>query len=249
MNREYFDTHAHYDEPVYDGDRETFLKSLSDLGVREVIDPSYDTASLERVQRIAAEYPIIKPAYGFHPQYVYELTEKDWESLSELLKSEQAVALGECGLDYRGLKPAAENTEKINAQKQAFKRQLDIAAEMKSFERASRLYEGRGIPVIVHSVAAAEDTIEILSQYPQLGGVIHGFSYSAEMALRFVRLGWRIGVGTSVLKADARKIKEVIEKVPAEMLVTETDAPFLTPPGRDEKDPYLIADIAATAGL
>ena len=249
MKREYFDTHAHYDEPVYDADREAFLKSLADAGVREVINPSYDPASMERVQRIAAEYPIIKPAYGFHPQYVYDLTEKDWDRLSELLHASQTVALGECGLDYRGLKPAAENMEKINTQKEAFKRQLDMAAEMTVFNTASRLFEGRGIPVIVHSVAAAEDTIEILSQYPQLGGVIHGFSYSAEMALRFVKLGWRIGIGTSVLRSDAKKIKEVIAKVPSEMLVTETDAPFLTPPGRDEKDPYLIADIAASAGL
>ena len=249
MKREYFDTHAHYDEPVYDEGRAAFLKSLEDIGVREVIDPSYDPASLERVQGIALEYPIIKPAYGFHPQYVYDLTEKDWERLSELLKTPQTAALGECGLDYRGLKPAAENTEKIAAQKEAFKRQLDMAAEMTAFNTASRLFENRGIPVIVHSVAAAEDTLEKLSQYPQLGGVIHGFSYSAEMALRFVKLGWRIGVGTSVLRSDAKKIKEVIARVPAEMLVTETDAPFLTPPGRDEKDPYLIADITAAARL
>lgn len=249
MKREYFDTHAHYDEPVYDDDRAGFLKSLEELGVREVIDPSYDPASMERVRRVCGEYRLLRPAYGFHPQYVYDLTETDWERLAELLGSPDTVALGECGLDYRGLKPAAEYSEKISAQKEAFKRQLDMAARMKDPDVASGLYEGRGMPVIVHSVAAAEDTIEILSQYPQLGGVIHGFSYSAEMALRFVKLGWRIGIGTSVLKSNARKIKEVIEQVPAKMLLTETDAPFLTPAGRDVKDPRLIADIAAAAGL
>ncbi len=244
MQRLYFDTHAHYDEPVYDSCRDRLFEELKSLGVKGIIDPSYDPPSLERVVKIAGEYGFVKAAAGFHPQYVYDLNEADWQRLKEVLCCEKVAAAGECGLDYRGLKPVKENAAKIGMQKQAFIRQLDMAAGMKDRYVDSPLYSGKGMPVIVHSVAAAEDTYEILKEYPHLTGVIHGFSYSAEMALRFVKLGWKIGVGTAVLRPEAVRIREVLKAVPPEYLLTETDAPFLIPSGRHIDDASLIIDVS-----
>ena len=203
-----FDTHAHYDDEQFDGDRDELLKSMPDLGVGTIVDVSATYESCEKVLALAGKYPHVYAAIGVHPDEVGELNEDKIQHMKELCCNKKVVAVGEIGLDYYWDK------ENHDLQKEWFIRQLDLARKKEK-------------PVIIHSREAAADTMEIMKQYAgELSGVIHCFSYSPEQAKEYVKMGFYLGIGGVVTFKNAKKLKEVVQEIPLESLVLETDSPY-----------------------
>ena len=217
-----FDTHAHYDDEQFDEDRDSLLCSMQEGGVGTIVNAGSDVASWEEIRALTARYPFIYGAAGVHPDDVGELNEENFRRLRAVLQEEKMVAVGEIGLDYYW------DNESHEVQKTWFIRQLELAREL-------------DMPVIIHSREAAADTLQIMKEHARgLEGVIHCFSYSAEMAREYVKMGFYIGVGGVVTFKNSRKLKEVVEEIPLEYLLLETDCPYLAPvPNRGKRNSSL----------
>lgn len=217
-----FDTHAHYDDEQFDEDRDSLLCSMQEGGVGTIVNAGSDVASWEEIRALTARYPFIYGAAGVHPDDVGELNEENFMRLRAILREEKMVAVGEIGLDYYW------DNESHEVQKTWFIRQLELARELE-------------MPVIIHSREAAADTLQIMKEHARgLKGVIHCFSYSAEMAREYVKMGFFIGVGGVVTFKNSRKLKEVVEETPLEYLLLETDCPYLAPvPNRGKRNSSL----------
>ncbi|MCB6416317.1 TatD family hydrolase [Faecalimonas umbilicata] len=232
-----FETHAHYDDEQFDIDREDLLLSMEAGGVGTIVNVSASYESCEKVVKLAEKYPFVYAAVGVHPDEVGALNEETFARMKELFSNPRVVAVGEIGLDYYW------DNESHDLQKEWFVRQLNLAREL-------------DLPVLIHSRDAAADTMEIMKQYGQgLDGVIHCFSYSGEMAEEYVKMGYYIGIGGVVTFKNARKMKEVVEKVPLESILLETDSPYLAPePNRGKRNSslnliYVAQKIAEIKGI
>ena len=217
-----FDTHAHYDDEQFNLDREELLSSMEAGGVGTIMNVSASFDSCENVLGLARQYPFVYAAIGVHPDHVGCLDEEKIQKMQEFLEDEKALAVGEIGLDYYW----KEEPEEI--QQKWFIRQLQLAKDM-------------DLPVIIHSRDAAADTLRIMKEHGRdLSGVIHCFSYSREIALEYVKMGYYIGIGGVVTFKNGRKLKEVAEAVPLSSIVLETDCPYLAPvPNRGKRNSSL----------
>ena len=232
-----FDTHAHYDDEQFNPDREELLSSMEAGGVGTIMNVSASFESCENVLGLAHQYPFVYAAIGVHPDHVGCLDEEKIQKMQELLEDEKALAVGEIGLDYYW----KEEPEEI--QQKWFIRQLQLAKDM-------------DLPVIIHSRDAAADTLRIMKEHGRdIGGVIHCFSYSREIALEYVKMGYYIGIGGVVTFKNGRKLKEVAEAVPLSSIVLETDCPYLAPvPNRGKRNhslnlTYVAEEIARIKGI
>lgn len=207
-----FDSHAHYDDQAFDSDREEVLASFKENGIGIVVNVGASLKGTEKTIRLTEEYPFIYGAAGVHPTEVGELNEERFSWLRQQCIREKIVAVGEIGLDYYWDK------EHHDLQKKWFVRQLRLAKEL-------------GLPVIVHSREAAANTMEILRQEysAQTKAVIHCYSYSLEMAREYVKMGYYLGIGGVITFPNAKKLKEVVQQIPLERLLLETDSPYLAP--------------------
>jgi TatD DNase family protein len=210
------DVHAHLSGEEYDalGGVSGILEEMRASGVERVIASGYDIDTSITSMRIAEKHDEVYFCAGFHPSELNRFCEGDWERLTELCRHEKCVAVGEMGLDYH-----YENNPEKAVQKEAFLRQLQIADEA-------------GLPVVIHSRDAAEDTYEFLCQHRDLlrhGGLMHCYSYSPEMLLRFAELGLYFSFGGTSTFKNAKKVWASVECVPADRILTETDCPYLTP--------------------
>ncbi len=226
-----FETHAHYDDPAFDRDRDRLITLLKDEGVAPIVNIGASIETTKSTIELAHRYDHVYAAIGVHPSDCGDLTEKDIEWLKDLSSDEKVVAIGEIGLDYHYDEPDRE------IQKKWFKRQLELA-------------EDTSLPIVVHSRDAAQDTFDIIREFRGLRGVIHCFSYSVEFAREYVKMGYYIGVGGVVTFKNGRKLHEVVKEIPLESIVVETDAPYLSPePYRGRRNssafiPYIIERIA-----
>lgn len=232
-----FDTHAHYDDTQFEGDREELLSSMLENGVGTIVDIGSDISSWDKILDLIRRYPFVYGAIGVHPDEVGQLDEEKFERMRELLKEEKILAVGEIGLDYYWDK---ENRE---LQKMWFIRQLKLAKEME-------------LPVVIHSREAAADTLEIMKAYARgMQGVIHCFSYSLEMAREYTDMGFYLGIGGVVTFKNAKKLREIVKEIPLEFLVLETDSPYLSPvPYRGKRNSsdnlvYVAREIADIKGI
>ena len=206
-----FESHAHYDSHQFDEDREELLNSMQENGVGTVVNICADWDSVTEVVEMVQNYPFMYAAVGLHPDEVGVLDDEKFEFLRYQCQKEKVVAVGEIGLDYYW------DNESHDVQKKWFVRQLQLAREL-------------GLPVVIHSRDAAEDTLKIMKEYAQgLEGVIHCFSGSKEMAEEYVKMGFYIGIGGVVTFKNGKKLKEVAEVVPLERILLETDCPYLAP--------------------
>lgn len=214
-----FDTHAHYDDEAFDPDRELLLESLPQRGVALVLNPGCDLDSSRKAVSYAAAYPHVYAAVGIHPEECGGTTEEDYETLRELAKHPKVVAIGEIGLDYHW-----EDNPGKEEQQAVFRRQLELAREL-------------DLPVIVHDRDAHADSLAMVQEFPDLDGVFHCFSGSAEMAKLLWQRGWYLGFDGPVTYKNARKALEVIASVPLDRILIESDAPYLSPvPHRGERN-------------
>ena len=233
-----FDTHAHYDDPVYEKDREELFEAMRAEGVGMITDIGADIASTKKAAELSNTYEFVYAAAGVHPSEVYSLEEADMDFLLEMAKNPKVVAIGEIGLDDH-----YEDTVR-EVQKKWFIRQLELAKEVK-------------LPVVIHSRDAAQDTLDIMKDIhaEDIGGVIHCFSYGWEMAKIYLDMGFYLGIGGVVTFKNAKKLKEVVQRAPMERLVLETDAPYLAPePYRGKRNAshylkYVAEEIAALRSM
>lgn len=227
-----FDTHAHYDDKQFDPDRDEVLRSMEEQGVGTIVDASASVRSWEWVLKLTEEYPFVYGMIGVHPDEVGDLNEERFQEMEELLQRDKIVAVGEIGLDYYW------DNESHDVQKYWFLRQLELARKL-------------NLPVNIHSREAAADTMEILKEHGQgFKGIIHCYSYSKEMAEEYVKMGYLIGIGGVVTFKNGRKLKEVVEAIPMEHLVLETDCPYLAPePNRGKRNAsHYLTYVAETIG-
>lgn len=230
------DTHAHYDDEQFDADREELLSSMEEGGIGLIVNVGSTVASWDKIVELTEKYPFVYGAVGVHPDEVGELDEEKFLRMAELLDRDKIVAVGEIGLDYYWDK------EKHDLQKEWFVRQLGLARE-------------KEMPVIIHSREAAADTFDIMKQHAAgMKAVIHCYSYSPEMAREYVKMGYYIGVGGVVTFKNAKKLKQVVQEIPLESIVLETDCPYLAPvPYRGKRNcslylPYVAEQIAELKG-
>jgi TatD DNase family protein len=233
-----FESHAHYDDAKFDEDRHEVIIKISEAGVDRVINAASDLDSCVKTIELCNKYPHIYGAVGVHPHDVKDMHEDDLETIIGLAAHDKVMAIGEIGLDYY-----YDNVPK-EIQKLWFREQITIAKAM-------------NLPIIVHSRDAASDTYEIIkdTDASKVGGVIHCFSNSREMAERYVKLGFYIGVGGVVTFGNAKEIKEVVKDISLDHLLVETDSPYLTPkPNRGKRNDstqliHIIQTIADIKGL
>ena len=232
-----FDTHAHYDDDAFDEDRDTLLGEIFSSGICCITDVGASVKSSKSAVALSKKWPQIYAAVGVHPDSTADMTEEDIETLRSLAQEKKVVAIGEIGLDYYWDK------EGHDLQKHWFIRQLDLAREMNK-------------PVMIHSREAAADTMEIMKEHGKgIKGVIHCYSYSLEMAREYVKMGYYIGVGGVVTFKNSKRLKEIVEEIPLESIVLETDCPYLAPtPFRGKRNsslylPYVVEAIAELKGI
>ncbi len=233
-----FDTHAHYEDAAFDSDREELLRRLPAAGIGAVMDVASSAETSRSAVRLAETVPYMAASVGAHPDSVGELSEQDMQEFAAIARSHPKVrAVGEIGLDYHW------GRENADLQRRWFRRQLRLAREL-------------GLPVIIHSRDASQETFDILREEKaeENGGVIHCYSGSAELAAEYVRRGFCLGIGGVVTFKNAKTIKEVVRRIPLTSLVLETDCPYMAPvPHRGERNsslnlPLVIQAIADLTG-
>ena len=206
-----FDTHAHLDDRAFDTDRDTLLASLPQQGLTLVMNPGCSLDSSGNAVKLANQYDYIYAAVGSHPDAADEVNENVLEAYRKLCKLNPKVkAIGEIGLDY--------HYEDIPRQIQlkAFRAQMELAREL-------------NLPVIVHERDAHEDGMRVVRDFPDVTGVFHCYSGSAEMARQLVDKGWYIGFTGVLTFKNARKAVEVAASIPLDRIVIETDCPYMSP--------------------
>lgn len=220
------DTHCHIDDEVYASDLDEFILRQQEAGVERILVPGVNVKSLRTVPAVCERYPgYLLPALGLHPEEIGERYKDDLQQLQSALHERKWVAVGEIGLDYH-----FDTTYKTE-QQEAFRMQLLWAVT-------------EDLPVMIHSRDATEDCLRILQEVQQqakqgggaLRGVMHCFSGSHEVALQVIKLGLHLGIGGVITFKNA-KLAQHLVGIPLEMLVLETDAPYLAPvPHRGERN-------------
>lgn len=229
-----FESHAHYEDEAFNEDREALLASLPENGIEYVVNVGSTVDTCYKTVDLVKQYSHVYGALGVHPSEIRTATAKDLEWIREEAKNNPKIlAIGEIGLDYYWDK---DNREQ---QMDYFKRQIAIAKEIEK-------------PIIVHSRDAAKDTYDCMTENDaaKCGGVVHCFSYGPEEAAKYLKMGFYIGIGGVVTFKNAVKIREVVEAVPLDRILLETDCPYLAPePYRGKRNsslyiPHIVEKIA-----
>ena len=227
-----FDTHAHMDDKAFDADREELLRTLPEQGIALLMNPGCSLASSRAACDLAEKYDYIYAAVGSHPDAADEVNQETLEAYRTLCKQNSKVkAIGEIGLDYHYEDIPRE------IQLRAFRDQMALAREL-------------NLPVIVHEREAHEDGMAVVREFPEVTGVFHCYSGSAEMARQLVKLGWYIGFTGVLTFKNARKALEVAQSIDLSRLVLETDCPYMSPePFRGKRnDPGKLYRMAQVLG-
>lgn len=234
------DTHSHIDMPDFE-DLDKVILNAANAGVKNIIVPSVDRNSFEKVIEISNKYEGVYCALGIHPSEVQGVdgdNYKDFEKILELAVMPKIVAIGECGLDYYWDKTYVEK------QKEVFLKQIEIAKKTKK-------------ALIVHDRDAHKDTFDLLTQNikDEIPVVMHCFSGSLEFAKECIKKGFYIALGGVVTFKNAKKAHEIAKQIPLEFLLLETDAPYLTPePYRGKRNEpayvkFVAEEIAKIRGI
>jgi TatD DNase family protein len=205
-----FDTHAHLNDPVFDEDREELLRALPGQGIELVMNPGCSLENSLQAIAIAEKYDYIYAAVGTHPDTAEEVDEQVIEQYRSLCSHPKVKAIGEIGVDYY------YETIPREIQLKAFRMQMELARET-------------GLPVIIHERDAHDDGMRMIKEFPDVTGVFHCYSGSAEMARQLVKMGWYIGFTGVLTFKNARKAVETAQSIPLDRIVLETDCPFMAP--------------------
>lgn len=226
MKYELIDTHAHLDMDRYDGDRSDLIRKTKEASVG-FINMGLDLPTSHRSLKMAKNNSNVFAAAGFHPHEADKLDASALGELAELCRDGTVKAVGEIGLDYY-----RENSPR-DAQKRAFRAQLDLAAE-------------RNLPVSIHNRDSTDDLLDILKEKKPSSGVIHSFFGDEELGREFIQLGLYLGLSGPLTFAGEEELRATVGELPLEKLVLETDSPFLTPePHRGKRNEPLYVEFVA----
>ena len=232
----FFDTHAHYDDKRFNDDRDELLGSMEAGGVSLILNAGSSMRSTKFGLKLADKYPFVYASVGVHPHDAKSMTDDTVPELEKLSEHPKAMAVGEIGLDYH------YDFSPRDVQRKRFREQLELARRVKK-------------PVIIHEREALTDTLDTLHGFSDLTGVIHCFSGSWETAKIILDMGWYLSFTGVVTYKNARKALEVIEKMPEDRIMLETDCPYLSPePVRGRRNsslylPHIAEKIAEVRGM
>ena len=225
------DTHVHLNDNAYNDILNEIIQSANNNGINKMIVIGCDYQSSLKAIEIAKKYENIYAMVGLHPSEVDHETDSDLNWLKELLLEDKVIGVGEIGIDLYWTK------ENKDLQIEYFEKQLQLSLEY-------------NLPVSIHSRDAIELTYQILSKN-KYKGVIHCFSGSLEMANKFIKLGYLIGIG-GVVTFKNTNLKDVVRNIPMESIITETDGPYLAPTpfrGKMNKPEYIKLIVDEIASL
>ena len=222
------DTHCHLDFHQFDNDLEDVISRAYDEKINTIINPGINIRNSQSAIKLAESYKQVYAAVGVHPNEAHSWNSADGYHIKEIAKTQKVIAIGEIGLDYY------RDSTPYKIQKEVFQNQLEIAADLE-------------LPVIIHSRSASQNDQKVFAEL--LGildswtskleqedsplanrpGVLHSYSGTLDMAMRAIKMNFFIGVTGPVTFRNARKLQNMISSIPIEFILTETDAPFLTP--------------------
>ncbi|MFC4600544.1 TatD family hydrolase [Cohnella hongkongensis] len=229
------DTHAHLDSRKFDSDREEVIQRALEAGVDTIVNIGFNRETIPTTLELAEKYPFIYAVVGWHPTDAVDMKMEEDLAWIERLCTEhpKVVAIGEIGLDYYW------DTSPKDVQQAVFREQIRLARRI-------------GRPIVIHNRDAHEDVVKLLKEEraSEVGGIMHCFSGSWETAKQCLDMNFHISFGGPVTYKNARVPKEVLERVPLDRLLIETDAPYLTPHphrGKRNESAYvrLVAEAAA----
>ena len=207
-----FDTHVHLNAAQFQEDLSEVIERALASGVSQMVVVGFDRPTIMKAIELAEAYEFLYASVGWHPVDAIDMKEKDLLWLEELSTHPKVVALGEMGLDYYWDKSPKE------IQKEVFRKQIQLAKKVK-------------LPIIIHNRDATADIVEILKEEKAetVGGIMHCFSGSVEVAKECIKMNFYISLGGPVTFKNAKQPKKVAEEIPLDRLLIETDAPYLTP--------------------
>jgi len=207
-----FDSHAHLNAEQFNDDLDKVIERAQSEGVSNILVVGFDRPTITKAMQLAEKYPFIYASVGWHPVDAIDMTEKDLAWIEELAAHPKVVALGEMGLDYYWDKSPKD------IQKEVFRKQIALAKRVK-------------LPIIIHNREATKDVVDILKEEgaSEVGGIMHCFSGSEEIAKECIEMNFYISFGGPVTFKNAKKVKEVALQIPLDRLLIETDCPYLTP--------------------
>ena len=234
---ELLDSHAHYNDEKFDDDRDTIIKEAYNSGITTIINAGYSLESSKKAIEIANQYEFMYATVGVSPNDIEVLKGNYIEDIEELAKSHKVVAIGEIGLDYYWNK---ENKEK---QKEIFMEQIKLANKL-------------DLPIVIHTREAVMDTIDILKKIEcKKRGVFHCCPLNRELVKEALKLGFYISFAGPVTFKNSKNAEEIVNLVPIEKILIETDSPYLSPePVRGRRNDsrnvkYIAQKIADIKGL
>lgn len=233
-----FDTHAHLNADQFEEDREEVIQRALDEGVSHIVVVGFDRKTINGALELAERYDFIYAAVGWHPVDAIDMTEEDLKWIEELASHPKVVALGEMGLDYHWDKSPKD------VQQEVFRKQIRLAKKV-------------NLPIVIHNREATEDVVSILEEEDagEIGGIMHCYSGSLEIAKRCMDMNFYISFGGPVTFKNAKRPKEVAVEIPMDRLLIETDCPFLSPhPLRGKRNEssyvkYIAEQIADLKGI
>lgn len=200
------DSHCHLDDDRFDNDRDDVVARANSLNIKKIVIPATTANRWAKVKQVVTTYEGVYAAYGLHPMFIEQHAAIHIRELDEWLDRENAVAVGECGIDFY------QSRVDEKWQKQLFKEQLQLAVNHQ-------------LPIIVHVRKAMDEVISLLRKNTPEGGVIHSFSGSLQQAQQLIDLGFKLGIAATVGFERAKKLRSVVAQVPDYGLLLESDAP------------------------
>lgn len=228
------DSHAHLDNEQFDEDRAEVLERIKE-NLEFAVNIGYDIESSRRSVKYANENDFIYAVVGVHPIDIEGYSDEVEKELEELARDKKVLAIGEIGLDYHWM------TQPKEVQQKFFRRQMELARRV-------------GKPVVIHSRDAMEDTLTILKEFPDVGGIFHCYSGSVESAKEVVDR-YYLGIGGVLTFKNAKTLVKVVENISLDKLILETDCPYMAPtPHRGKRNEpiyvqYVAEKIAQIKGI
>ena len=238
---EYFDTHMHLDDEKFDEDRAEVIQKMQNAGVTRCINMGCNIETSKKAIELSKEYDFIYSAVGIHPEELPQTEEELWKSIGKIeelaVSNKKTVAIGEIGLDYYW------RNDNKELQKKAFIKQIELANKL-------------NLPISIHSREAIDDTIEIIRKYKlKKSGVLHCCQFNPELVKHGLEAGLYIAFGGTCTFKSSKNAPKIVEMVPIDRMLIETDAPYLAPePVRGTRNDssnlkYIVQKLAEFKGV
>ena len=231
-----FDSHAHFDDHAFDEDRHQLLQQIHAEGVDLIANIGCDEPTCKSSVALAEQYDFIYATVGWHPEFAGSWNNQAEELIRSLAVHPKVRAIGETGVDYHWMNDPEE------VQLRCFDDQMRIARELK-------------MPVVIHQREGMEDCLSVVRRYPDVQGVFHCYSGSAESAKEILKMGYYLGFTGVITFKNARKSHEVLEMMPLDRILIETDCPYMAPvPFRGQRChsgllPHTLETLAQIKGI